>query len=391
MKRNNIDVLLVARPDHSLQIYNELAKTDIAFRYLTFKVFPSWFRIFVKNPKVICISKNVLSSKLMTIYNILFFKYHWTFLSKISEYGIFERFFRKKLSRIEPKLVHYWPKYCHKTIRSLKINNPEIRTMADIYMPNEQYVIDEMTPVLEPLGLLENIEYVKNQKEIIEKVMSFEDDIIVPSEFVAETHRKYYPDKRFHVIPYGITVSPTFSRKPDLKTNSVFRFVYCGTISVEKGCDLACDIISKHIEYELHLYGVIKYNEQFIFEKYKRYSNIFFHGTVAKAELQNTITQYDAGIHLSRFDAYSLAVGEIIGAGLPVIVSDKTGICAEVKQNNVGIVTTLDVKAISAALKSMSKQEIYNKFIESNYQYVKLQKKSYAEKIVDFYRKMLNE
>lgn len=391
MKKTNIDVLLVARPDHSLQIYNELVKSDIDFKYLTFKVFPEWLRKFIKNPKVICISKNVVSSKLMTLYNILYFKYRWTFLSKISEYAIFERFFRRTLSKIEPKIIHYWPKYCYKTINAIKKSNSKIRTIADIYMPNEQYVIDEMTPILEPIGLIQNIDYVKKQKEIIEKVLSFENEIIVPSEFVAETYRKFYPDKKYHVIPYGITVSPSYSRKLILNKKGVFRFVYCGTISLEKGCDLACEIISKYPEYELHLYGRVMHNESFLFEKYKNNKNIVFHGTIAKSKIQETVAQYDAGIHLSRFDAYSLAVGEIIGSGLPIIISNKTGNYIDVKENNLGIVTTLDVENIVNAIKSISNPEIYNKFIESNHQYVMSEKLSYSEKIINFYRKVLNE
>lgn len=40
-----IDILLVARPDHSLNIYHALNKdTNLTFKYIVFKVFPKWVK-----------------------------------------------------------------------------------------------------------------------------------------------------------------------------------------------------------------------------------------------------------------------------------------------------------------------------------------------------------
>lgn len=42
--KKKLDVLLVARPDHSMQIYKALCNQEkISFRYITFKVVPIFF------------------------------------------------------------------------------------------------------------------------------------------------------------------------------------------------------------------------------------------------------------------------------------------------------------------------------------------------------------
>lgn len=384
------DVLLIARPDHSLQIFDELKKSSLTYVFFTFKVFPGWVRRIVKNPKVVCLSGDVKSSILMTVYNILVFKYRSKLFSRIAEYGIFERFLSRNIRHIEPKLVHYWPKYSKSTIKNFKAKNSNIKTIAEIYMPNEQFIIDYVEPILKPLGLDCNLDYVRKQKKDIEEVMTFETDFLVPSKFVADSHKKFYPDKKFHIVPYGISVWKRYHKKL-ISSNSIRTFVYAGTISVEKGCDMICEFFSTLPEMELHLYGRTKANEDSVFEKYKNVSNIHFHGAVARSILQEEMSQYDVGIHMSLFDAYSLSVGEMIGAGLPVIVSENTGIKDDVEKNDFGLVCTLNRESLEDSVRKITTLECYKIFIDSIDKYIAEHHSNYGQKVVKLYEQLVSE
>lgn len=341
-------------------------------------------RHIVKNPKIVCLNGDYKSSLMMTIYNILVFKYHSKILVKIPEYGIFERFLKNNLRNYNTKIIHYWPKYSMNAVRAYKNIHKNVTTIADIYMPNEQFVIDYAGPILKPLGLDSNLDYIRKQKKDIEEAMSFETNFLVPSKFVADSYMKYYPDKNFYVIPYGITIWEHYHKK-QIGTKAIRTFVYAGTVSVEKGCNMICEFFSSRPEMELHLYGRIKSNEDFVFVKYRNYKNIYFHGPVAKSILQKEMSQYDVGIHMSLFDAYSLSVGEMIGAGLPVIVSTHTGIKDDVEDYGLGLVCDLNYESIDACVKQITKTECYQNYVDSIDIYIKENHSSYGQKIVELY------
>lgn len=383
------DILLIARPDHSLRIFRELGKSHLSYCYYTFKVFPNWVKAIIKDPRIVCLNGNFKSSIAVSIYNILVFKLHLKIDSIISENRLFEHFIYHKIRNIETKVIHYWPKYCKRSIREYKKQHHSTKTLADIYMLNPQFIIDYMTPILEPLGLTDNLNYILNERADMDDVMLYEDNFLVPSEFVAETYKKYYPNKNYRIISYGISVWKDYRKKT--LPRSIQTFVYAGTISIEKGCDLLCEYFKHHNEYLLHLYGTIKHNEQSIFSLYKKFSNIIFHGSVAKAELQEEIARYDVGVHMSRFDAYSLSVGEIVGTGIPVIVSKNTGIKDDVEKYNWGKVCGLSIDEFDSAVKGMSDLKNYSRFQMSIDKYISAGPISYEEKVVRLYSELCNE
>ena len=167
------------------------------------------------------------------------------------------------------------------------------------------------------------------------------------------------------------------------------KFIYIGRVSIEKGCDILLSIFRRNPEYELHIYGGIWQQQRKIFEPYFSYGNIYYHGPVSKEDLRKEIVKCDVGIHLSRFDAYSLAVGEIIGCGVPVIVSETTGIKDEVRNNGFGLVTNLDFYEIEKSIEKMSDLKFYSQCIDNIDKYIKSNPKSFGEKMVDEYKKIL--
>ena len=383
------DILIVARPDHSIQIYNSLNKQNLLrFTYLTFKVVPHWIKHLMFNwNRLQAVGDNAHISLKCTVVDLLRYKFHIRFAQKLTEENIMGKEVKAILKNNHYRIVHYWPLYAYDEIERWASENPDSLVIADVHFPNPRIVISEMLPVYEKYGLSfsETVwpRHLDHTKRILENAPSF----MVPSEYVASSYKVDYPEKVFYVVTYGISVSPKYNYAKRVR-KKISTFVFAGgTISLEKGCDLLCEFFSKHSELTLHLYGVCAKDQEFIFSKYKQYHNIFFHGHVPKGELQDRIITYDVGIHLSRFDAYSLSVGEILGCGLPVVVSNKTGIAMEVEKNGWGIVTELDDNDISDAIGRICKNETYDKCRENIDSYIRSSHKSYGDKMIDFYSK----
>lgn len=144
-----------------------------------------------------------------------------------------------------------------------------------------------------------------------------------------------------------------------------------------------------HTEYELTIIGSILESEANFFNKYKNIPNITFMGLVPNTEVPNIAAKCDIGIHLSRFDAYSLAVGEVIGSGLPVIVSSETGICSDVEKYEWGCVTKLDEESIENAIKKITNIDNYNSYVDNIDEYFNKNHSTYSQQIVALYESIL--
>ena len=389
MKRT--DLLLLARPDHSYTIYKALIGCGIDFIYCSFKLFPSWAQRFIKNPRVRFYSRNYSNCVLLSVLHIYRTTFHKRWMEKF-EKPLYEFHLRFLLPFVSPKVIHYWPNFCQDSIRKYKEKHPEVKTFADVYYPCEQWVIDNIIPQLNQLGLGDGMDQVVARAKMLPELMAFENNFIVPSEFIANTYRKYYPDKNYIIMPYGIPSWDGYVKK-DRKTGreQIKHFVYAGQITYQKGCDLLMQYFERHKDVELHLYGGIAKEQQQFFEKYRKVTNIHFHGIVPKTFMMKEVSQYDAGIHMSRFDAYSLAVAEIMAAGLPVLVSTSTGILFQVEEIGAGVGTKLDYEELCVMMDRMRTPENYNCFIDNLDKFLCCKHKTYEETIIEFYKnKILN-
>ena len=250
-------------------------------------------------------------------------------------------------------------------------------------MPLPSIVYEYMKPIYLKYGINPESTQLaliaKEQGNFIDKAKN----ILVPSSYVADTYKTMYQGKNYYIISYGISVSKIYEKQYRTKIKD---FVYAGRISLEKGADLLLEYFSHHREYVIHLYGNVSNGQEFIFDKYKRFSNILFHGTVPKVELSQYLKNYHVGIHLSRFDAYSLAVGEMLGVGLPVIVSSNTGNKDDILKEKLGLVTQLTMHSIEKTIQTITNIDIYNQFIDNIDEFIHTKNISYGEKILDFYK-----
>lgn len=387
--KKNIDVLLIARPDHSIQIYKALCiQKKLSFYYITFKVVHAFVKYIFPYKKLQTVTKRCCIDIRATIIQVFKKTFNFKFAQNWQTDNMLSNTSKHFLKKNNIKIVHYWPEYASRTMNEYILKNTKTIVLADMYMPNPIAILNEMKPIYQKYGLDDGTnnwlyEYAEKMEEHFASVKN----IVVASTYVRDTMKLSFPDKNYIIVPYGITISPTYTKKRKLKKSR--KFIYIGRVSIEKGCDILLSIFRRNPEYELHIYGGIWQQQRKIFEPYFSYGNIYYHGTVSKEDLRKEIVKCDVGIHLSRFDAYSLAVGEIIGCGVPVIVSETTGIKDEVRNNGFGLVTNLDFYEIEKSIEKMSDLKFYSQCIDNIDKYIKSNPKSFGEKMVDEYKKLL--
>lgn len=387
--KKNIDVLLIARPDHSIQIYKALCiQKKLSFYYITFKVVHAFVKYIFPYKKLQTVTKRCCIDIRATIIQVFKKTFNFKFAQNWQTDNMLSNTSKHFLKKNNIKIIHYWPEYASRTMNEYILKNTKTIVLADMYMPNPIAILNEMKPIYQKYGLDDGTnnwlyEYAKKMEEHFASVKN----IVVASTYVRDTMKLSFPDKNYIIVPYGITISPTYTKKRELKKSK--KFIYIGRVSIEKGCDILLSIFRRNPEYELHIYGGIWQQQRKIFEPYFSYGNIYYHGTVSKEDLRKEIVKCDVGIHLSRFDAYSLAVGEIIGCGVPVIVSETTGIKDEVRNNGFGLVTNLDFYEIEKSIEKMSDLKFYSQCIDNIDKYIKSKPKSFGEKMVDEYKKLL--
>lgn len=387
--KKQIDVLLVARPDHSMQIYNSILKQDrLKFIFLSFKIFPEWLKRLTKMKKMTTVSKNAICSWRLTFIDLCRYKFKFKFAQNWDETHIFDVNLKRIFRKQDVKLIHYWPEYGDTEILKYATRHPGVLAIADIHMPHPVAVYETMKPIYDQYGIDPKTTqlYVMSQKQ--HRLAERASDILVPSSYVADTYREVYTNKKYHIISYGISISTSYEKR----VRSVIKeFVYAGRISLEKGSDLLLYFFSTHPDLNIHLYGGVIKGQEAIFDKYRTYDNIIFHGSVPKIELQEHLKRYDVGIHLSRFDAYSLAVGEMIGSGLPVIVSSNTGNKDDILELGVGEVTELDVFNIELSIASICDVSNYNRYSDNIDKFINSHPLDYGHKMLSFYNDKINE
>lgn len=381
-------ILIIGRPDHSMLIYRSLLlQTKFNFKFITFKVAPSWVRFLTKNRRLQFVSRKAVIHIKTTIINLL----NSRFGCSIDETNSMARVASRTLHKTNYKLIHYWPKYCFSAINSYREQYPDVITLADIHMPNPSYVLGVMDDIYAQYGIKADHGFLSQYAREIRLHLQKERNIIVPSSYVVDTLKMDFPDKKYYIVPYGITISSSYVKKEVVyNSKQIYKFVYAGAISIEKGCDFLINWFLNHPDYELHLFGSIPQTQQFIFKRYYKTKNIFFHGSVPKEEIQHSLCQYHVGIHLSRFDAYSLAVGEMIGCGLPVVVSTQNGIKDEVLANNWGKVIDLNDDSLDYAIQEITSPDSYNTFVNNIDQYIKSRPRSFGERMIDLYNELIN-
>ena len=149
------------------------------------------------------------------------------------------------------------------------------------------------------------------------------DLLLVPSDFVFNTVREFYPGGQISIARYGVDVTSWPARSASVPEN-VMTFLFAGQCSLRKGIPLlleawkAADI--KHAR--LLLVGPWQLAEA---KKYQLPPGCHWSGPVSSRELRNFYHDADVFVFPTNFEGRALVVGEALASGLPVLTTDASG------------------------------------------------------------------
>ena len=162
--------------------------------------------------------------------------------------------------------------------------------------------------------------------QIIEKGLKeieLADKVIIPSEFVRRTFvAQGIPEAKLAVIPYGFNPSHFH---PEEKRDKVFRVLFVGNISVQKGVHYLLEAWERLAlpNAELVFIGTVENELRPLLDKHA--SRIILRGHVKHEDLYKEYSQASVFVLPSLQEGSALVTYEAMACGLPLLVSENTG------------------------------------------------------------------
>jgi glycosyltransferase involved in cell wall biosynthesis len=393
-------ILLLARPDHSINLYRRLSQEPEAdVKLHTFGVFKENSLLSTWKPYVKTVdSQAEISYQFTAFHRLLYFlqkrfpfDYYKT-ENQISEY-FFNRFIQKSIHDVD--VLHYWPVYCYKAIEAAKKSNPKVKLLADVYAAHPTYTQQLFEPEFEKNGISFSKSHFYRSKE--REIASLEnaENIVVPSEYMAQIYRQYLPQKNIFIASFGLQSNlQTIKRRGYFRAfGESLKLVFTGKVSIEKGCTYLFEAMKQlpSNKFSLDVIGEIEPTQISVFKKYKGVGNIRFLGKMPNTQLLSILSSYHVFIMPSLTDAYSLAVSEALSSNIPVIVTENVGNKDDVKKYKVGeVCKAKSVESLLESILSMCYEE-YRQLLKANIEhFIEDDKKNdYPSKVLNIYQTLV--
>jgi len=398
---SKIKVCIAARIDHSKYLAEGLSKRKYLTKYITFGAQTSFLKNLLKflptniRERLEYRLINIFENELKSSFNIYLINYLAFILLKdfnldIRPY-VHEQFEKYVLKRIpgDSNIVHLWSLYFKTGFEELRNLFPNKKFISDVYEAYTPFVDEIVKKEYLRLGFHINRQTNLSPEKFYERYEK-QDTLVVPSEYVKSSFLQYFPQKKIFVNPYGINNS-SYKVNYD-KNDDKLKIIYCGTVSVEKGAHTIIEIATKFPQHSFTLVGNVQNIIKQIYLIMGRPQNVIFLGHMPHTYINNMLLRHDLYIHPSLSDAYSLSVSEAIGVGLPVIISDNTGIKDVVIENGLGLVfKTSDVNDLTDKLSTINRKWL----IETNFKISKvinhLSWDDYVNRMISIYEELINE
>ena len=225
---------------------------------------------------------------------------------------------------------------------SKRLGKPCIYDMPIGYYPaweqTQMELAKRFADWLPPDGLPSNRWVRPEQKK---REMELADLVLAPSAFVKETILRFHPEKKVALAPYGVDLefwkpeSEVRSQKSEARAVQVpasglrpptsgLRFIYAGQCSIRKGIPVLLEAWRKAglREVTLTLVGSWQLAEE---PRTNLPAGVNFIGPVSREKLREILAGADVFVCPTFFEGRTLAVGEALACGLPVITTEASG------------------------------------------------------------------
>lgn len=339
---------LLARPDHAAYLYAGLKdRLDLhlhVFNALAAGSLPArWF----PNRKQVAAGADVLWGMTLGKLALNAARKLIAFNGRAAEQRLAEFVYgRIDLSRTQ--LVHYWPMYCEKTVRTAR-ERYGLKTLADVYEANPVFVNALVAEEYRRFGI--PFSPINTQVEQ-NAFFAHERQVVTPSAYIEQSYAAEFPNVSWHRAPYGFFGQRAQAELLKLRAPGRLRAVYVGRVCLEKGVQYLCEALrGLEREVELDIIGPVQGDHAPAFEAYKTLPGLRFLGGMSHREVLTRLPGYDVFVMPSLSDAYSLAVMEGLMHGLPAIVTENTGCYGEIRAHGCGAVVPIrDSEALRQAL-----------------------------------------
>lgn len=172
-----------------------------------------------------------------------------------------------------------------------------------------------------PAGGLESSAFVRPDQK--RREMELADLVLVPSQFVADTVRRSYPDKAISLARYGVDAEAWFPAAFE-RTGELVRFLFVGQCSIRKGVPLLLETWRKMAPRaaNLHLVGTWALAQEKLSNLPPRVS---WEGPIGRSELRSRFHSSDVLVLPTYFEGRALVIGEALACGLAVLTTPASG------------------------------------------------------------------
>ena len=234
---------------------------------------------------------------------------------------LFDWWVSRKISKIEANVFIGWSGMSLNSLKTAKKMGWKTileRGSTHIQFQNS-ILIDEY--------LLRGMDFSIARATVIKEMSEYEicDLISIPSNFVKNSFIHFgVNEHKLFINPYG---SNDFFLRTAPKKDNVFRVLYVGRISIQKGFYYLAEAMRNltNFNIEFCLIGSVDDDISAEFELVKKLLNVCYLGHIDHYELVNYIQDCDVGVQPSLQEGLSMVIPQMMKVGLPVIATPNTG------------------------------------------------------------------
>ena len=212
--------------------------------------------------------------------------------------------------------------------------------ICDMREVHPQFQANILSEEAHRLGIERTVPASSSNPRVLEEI-GLADYIFCPSASAKRTFvAQGVSEHKLVVCPYGVNAGKFTSRKTRT-TRSEFRILFLGQVRMQKGVHYLLEGFRKAAlaNARLILAGPVDPAYRVVLD---RYPGLFEElGSVAHSQVQEQYFDADVFVMPSLADSYGLVVSEAMSAGLPVIVSENTGMSNFVKDGREGFVVPI--------------------------------------------------